>query len=82
MNMLNFFKKTKAIAIDLNSENIVIVHNGNVVINEPSVVAIEGNKLLAVGKEAERMEEDHPKMSVFFILCLIMSFATSPQRKT
>lgn len=61
MNMLNFFKKTKDIAIDLNSENIVIVHNGNVVINEPSVVAIEGNKLLAVGKEAERMEADHPK---------------------
>ena len=47
------------IAIDLGTANTLIIHNGKVIINEPSIIAIDKNtnKMLAVGKQAMQMHE-------------------------
>ena len=49
---MGFF--TKEIAIDLGTANTIIIYNDKVVVDEPSIVAIERstNKILAVGKKA------------------------------
>lgn len=56
MGLFNFF--TKDIAIDLGTANTLIIHNNKVVIDEPSIVAInrQTGKLIAVGKEAKSMQ--------------------------
>ena len=48
---------TKEIAIDLGTANTVIIYNDKVVVDEPSIVAIERStgKILAVGKKAQMM---------------------------
>ncbi|MFI5163772.1 MAG: rod shape-determining protein [Bacteroidia bacterium] len=48
---------TQEIAIDLGTANTVIIHNDRVVVDEPSIVAIERNtgKVIAVGKMAMQM---------------------------
>jgi len=48
---------TKEIAIDLGTANTIIIYNDKVVVDEPSIVAIERstNKILAVGKKAQLM---------------------------
>ncbi len=48
---------TQEIAIDLGTANTVIIHNDRVVVDEPSIVAIERNtgKVIAVGKRAMQM---------------------------
>lgn len=48
---------TKEIAIDLGTANTIIIHNDKVVVDEPSIVAIEvtTGKILAVGKRAMMM---------------------------
>lgn len=48
---------TQEIAIDLGTANTVIIHNDRVVVDEPSIVAIERNtgKVIAVGKQAQQM---------------------------
>lgn len=48
---------TKEIAIDLGTANTIIIFNDKVVVDEPSIVAIERstNKILAVGKKAQMM---------------------------
>ena len=48
---------TQEIAIDLGTANTVIIHNDRVVVDEPSIVAIERNtgKIIAVGKLAMQM---------------------------
>ncbi|MFH1295944.1 MAG: rod shape-determining protein [Bacteroidota bacterium] len=45
---------TKEIAIDLGTSNTVIIYNDKVVVDEPSIVAIDrsNNKILAVGRKA------------------------------
>lgn len=50
---------TKDIAIDLGTANTLIMVNDNVVIDEPSIVALDRttNKVIAVGKEALQMHE-------------------------
>ncbi len=52
---MGFF--TKEIAIDLGTANTVIIYNDKVVVDEPSIVAIERStgKILAVGKRAQMM---------------------------
>lgn len=54
---MGIFSLTKEIAIDLGTANTIIIHNDKIVIDEPSIVAIEvrTGKLLAVGKEAQEM---------------------------
>ena len=46
------------IAIDLGTANFLIVHQNEVVVDQPSVVAFDRltNKMLAVGNEAMQME--------------------------
>lgn len=54
---MRFFSLTKEIAIDLGTANTVIIHNDKIVIDEPSIVALDRrtDKLIAVGKEAQLM---------------------------
>lgn len=55
MGIFSFF--TKEIAIDLGTANTIIIYNDKVVVDEPSIVAIERNtgKIIAVGKRAMMM---------------------------
>lgn len=56
MGLFNFF--TKDIAIDLGTANTLIIHNNKVVVDHPSIVAMDRQtgKLIAVGHEAKRMQ--------------------------
>ena len=55
---MRLFSFTKEIAIDLGTANTVIIHNDKIVIDEPSIVALDKatDKLIAVGKEAQQMQ--------------------------
>jgi rod shape-determining protein MreB len=55
MGLFSFF--TKEIAIDLGTANTIIIYNDKVVLDEPSIVAIERNtgRIIAVGKKAMMM---------------------------
>lgn len=55
---MGLFSFTKEIAIDLGTANTLIIHNDKIVIDEPSIVALEAKtgKLIAVGKEAQQMQ--------------------------
>ena len=58
MGIFNWF--TQEIAIDLGTANTLIIHNDEVVVNEPSIVALNRNnpkEVLAVGKKALMMHE-------------------------
>lgn len=56
MGLFSFL--TQEIAIDLGTANTIIIYNGNVVVDEPSIVAIEKStgKLIAIGERARQME--------------------------
>ena len=49
---------TESIAIDLGTANTLIIHNDKVVVDSPSIVAIDKrtDKIIAVGKEASLMQ--------------------------
>jgi rod shape-determining protein MreB len=55
MGLFNFM--TKEIAMDLGTANTIIIHNDKVVVDEPSIVAIDRttNKIIAVGRKAMLM---------------------------
>jgi len=55
MGLFSFL--TREIAVDLGTANTVIIYNDKVVVDEPSIVAIERstNKIIAVGKKAQMM---------------------------
>ena len=55
MSFFDFW--TEAIAIDLGTANTLIIHNDKVVVDSPSIVAIDqkSGKIIAVGKEANMM---------------------------
>ena len=58
MGLFNWF--TQEIAIDLGTANTLIIHNDEVVVNEPSIIALNRNnpkEVLAVGKKALMMHE-------------------------
>jgi rod shape-determining protein MreB len=57
MGFLNFFRQE--LAIDLGTANTLIVQDGKVVVDEPSIVAIErkSGKVIAVGTKAMQMHE-------------------------
>jgi len=48
---------TQEIAIDLGTANTIIIHNDKVVVNEPSIVALDQTtgKLIAIGEKARQM---------------------------
>ena len=49
---------TESIAIDLGTANTLIIHNDKVVVDSPSIVAVDkkSEKIIAVGKEASLMQ--------------------------
>jgi len=55
MGMFNFL--TQEIAIDLGTANTIIIANGKIVVDEPSIVAIDRTtgRLLAIGEKARQM---------------------------
>jgi len=55
MGLFSFL--TQEIAIDLGTANTIIIHNDKVVVDEPSIVAVDRNtnKLIAIGEEARQM---------------------------
>ena len=55
MAFLNFL--TQEIAIDLGTANTIIINNDKVVVDEPSIVAVDRStgKVIAVGKQAQQM---------------------------
>lgn len=55
MGIFSFF--TREIAIDLGTANTIIIYNDKVVVDEPSIVAIERStgQIIAVGKRAQMM---------------------------
>lgn len=55
MGIFNVF--TQEIAIDLGTANTLIIHNDKVVVDEPSIVAIERstNKIIGIGRKAQQM---------------------------
>ncbi len=55
MGVFNFL--TQEIAIDLGTANTIIINNGKIVVDEPSIVAIHRTtgKLLAIGEKARQM---------------------------
>lgn len=57
MGLFNFLNQE--IAIDLGTANTLIIHDNKVVVDEPSIVAIDRatNKVIAVGKKAMQMHE-------------------------
>ena len=58
MGLFNWF--TQEIAMDLGTANTLIIHNDEVAVNEPSIVALNRNnpkEVLAVGKKALMMHE-------------------------
>jgi len=57
---------TEEIAIDLGTANTLIIHNDRVVIDSPSIVAIDrtNRRIIAVGKEARLMQgKTHPNIT-------------------
>ncbi len=57
MGLFDFF--TSDIAIDLGTANTLIIHKDKIVVDEPSIIAIDKNtnKVLAIGTEAMQMHE-------------------------
>ena len=55
---MGLFSLTKEISIDLGTANTLIIHNDKIVINEPSIVALDTktNKLIAVDERARQMQ--------------------------
>ena len=55
MGLFDFF--TQEIAIDLGTANTLIIHNDKVVVDEPSIVAVDraSGKVIAVGRKAQQM---------------------------
>ena len=51
------FSFTQEIAMDLGTANTIIIHNDKIVVDEPSVVALERktDKLIAIGEKARQM---------------------------
>ena len=56
---MGIFSFTQEIAMDLGTANTIIISNGKVVVDEPSVVALDRrtNKMIAVGNKAKMMHE-------------------------
>lgn len=55
MGIFDFF--TQEIAIDLGTANTLIIHNDKVVVDEPSIVAIDRttSKIIGIGRKAQQM---------------------------
>ena len=58
MALINFL--TQEIAIDLGTANTIIICNDKVVVDEPSIVAVDRStgKIIAVGKQAQHTQTE------------------------
>ena len=56
---MGIFSFTQDVAIDLGTANTIITYNGKIVVDEPSVVALDNStkKMIAVGERAKQMHE-------------------------
>ncbi|MFI3319663.1 MAG: rod shape-determining protein [Rikenellaceae bacterium] len=56
---MGLFSLTQELAIDLGTANTLIIYNGKVVVDEPSIVALDvhSGKLVALGQRARQMHE-------------------------
>jgi rod shape-determining protein MreB and related proteins len=54
---MGLFSFTQEIAMDLGTANTIIIHNDKIVVDEPSVVALDRktDKLIAIGEKAQQM---------------------------
>ena len=54
---MGLFSFQQELAIDLGTANTIIIYNEKVVVNEPSIVAIDHHtgKLIAIGEKARQM---------------------------
>ena len=54
---MGLFSLTQELAVDLGTANTLIIHNGKVVVDEPSIIAVDihTGKVVAIGKEAQKM---------------------------
>ncbi len=61
MGLLSLFNKE--LAMDLGTANSIVIYNDQVVIDEPSIVALDKttNKIMAVGKRAQQMDGKNNK---------------------
>jgi len=56
---MGWFSLNKEIAMDLGTANTIIINNGKIVVDEPSVVALDRrtDQMIAVGERAKEMQE-------------------------
>ena len=62
---MGLFSFTQDIAMDLGTANTIIINNGKIVVDEPSVVALDRrtDKMIAVGERAKMMyEKENPNI--------------------
>ena len=56
---MKWFSLSKEIAMDLGTANTIIISNGKIVVDQPSVVALDRrtDRMIAVGERAKEMHE-------------------------
>ncbi|MCF0195659.1 MAG: rod shape-determining protein [Bacteroidaceae bacterium] len=67
MNIFKLFSLSKEIAMDLGTANTIIISDGKIVVDEPSVVALDrrSEQMIAVGDKAKMMyEKEHKNIHV------------------
>lgn len=60
---MGLFSFTQEIAMDLGTANTIIIHNDKIVVDEPSVVALDRrtDKLIAIGENTVRCMVRHTR---------------------
>ena len=66
---MGLFSFTQEIAMDLGTANTIIITNGKIVVDEPSVVALDRrtDKMIAVGEKAKLNMKRPTKIYVQFV---------------
>ena len=78
---MGLFSLTQELAIDLGTANTLIIHNGKVVVDEPSIVALDVHtgKLVAIGTQARQMhEKTNPNISGAGIMLTLQAASSWP----
>ncbi len=55
---MGLFSLTQELAMDLGTANTIIIHNGKIMVDEPSIVAVDQHtgKFVAIGEQARQMQ--------------------------
>ncbi|MBO7188701.1 MAG: rod shape-determining protein [Tidjanibacter sp.] len=62
---MGLFSLTQELAVDLGTANTLVIYNGKVVVDEPSIIAVDihSGKVVAIGNEARKMQgKTHPNI--------------------